>query len=115
MTINSYELERWDGTTRSSPGENGWESLLIHDDITQPGRVKAFAVVNDGAPVKIDLSPNDIFGFVRRTRLAADHRLDLELAGTRTIFGRHQPDGLGYFYVVYPNGDVKVTQDFYKG
>lgn len=113
--IDAYVLERWDGTNVSVSGEDGWELLLSHEDVVEPGRIHTFAVINAGHKVAVELGPDDLFRFARRTRMLGQPSGEWDLIGTRTVFGREQADGLGYFYVIYPNGGVTVTPEFSKG
>jgi hypothetical protein len=115
--IDGYIREGWDGKKETVYGEHSWEGFLAPEDTREPGRVRAFSVISDGHPVCIELGPDDILTFVRRTRLLEQADGDTQFVGTRVIFGkRKDPSAVqGAFYVVWPNGAVQVTKDFNHG
>ena len=115
MAINGYVLERYDGKKTTTYGECGWEGLLSSKDILEPGRVKSFTVISDGYPFCIELAPDDILAFVRRTRLLQEGGTnDIRYLGARVIFGKRKDPNSeqGAFYVVWPNGEIQISHSF---
>lgn len=91
-------------------GENGHLALLTHQDVVEPGRIKAVGLEGDGPPVLVELARDETLVIAFRGTVQLNALPGQPPPMTWTVIGAKGPRGERYLFIA-PNGAVKLSSD----
>jgi len=111
-----WTVQRRDsGVALQSEGHEGWEKVLRHEDVTEPGRLHYLLIEEIASPVCILLKEDEQLFFARRRVRKAipgnNGHIARSDAADRTVVGVQKPDGTGFYAFIHADGRVLLKTD----